>query len=279
MSGDEIGKLAGSYIHMRDNLKKHITEVTHLTAKKERFESELNFAARVQQGFLPQELPKYLNYEFGAVTIPSRFVGGDFYDLIPLQNGRLGLVIGDVSGKGVSAALHMAQLLSDFRHISQIESDPGRVMEIINNLLHKRSRHGMFATATYITLDIGNKTLWIANAGHFPLVIRNYEGVISQHGLNGGIPLGILPNREYQKEQVILNPGDIGLLYSDGATEAQNKNKQQFNFAGISNILEEEIQYSPEELISHLQEGILQFTENMPPHDDMTFLSFRVLKK
>ncbi len=128
-SSDEIGKLAGSYILMRDNLKKHIKEVTHLTADKERLESELNFAARVQQGFLPQELPKYLNYEFGAVTVPSKFVGGDFYDLIPLQNGRLGLVIGDVSGKGVPAALHMAQLLCDFRHISPSVSEPAQVVQ------------------------------------------------------------------------------------------------------------------------------------------------------
>jgi sigma-B regulation protein RsbU (phosphoserine phosphatase) len=148
----------------------------------------------------------------------------------------------------------MAQLLSDFRHISQKESEPDRVMQIINNTLCKRSRHGMFDTATYITLDIDNRTMSITNAGHFPLVIRNHEGVISQHGLNGGISQGILPDPKYQTEQVILNPGDIGLLYSDGATEAQNKNKQQFNFSGISYILEQEAQISPEELISRLQQ-------------------------
>jgi sigma-B regulation protein RsbU (phosphoserine phosphatase) len=148
----------------------------------------------------------------------------------------------------------MAQLLSDFRHISQKESEPDRVMQIINNTLCKRSRHGMFATATYITLDIDNRTISITNAGHFLLVIRNHEGVISQHGLNGGISLGILSDPKYQTEQVILNPGDIGLLYSDGATEAQNKNKQQFNFSGISYILEQEAQISPEELISRLQQ-------------------------
>ena len=112
----------------------------------------------------------------------------------------------------------------------------------------------MFATATYITLDIDNRTMSITNAGHFPLVIRNHEGVIFQHGLNGGISQGILPDPKYQTEQVILNPGDIGLLYSDGATEAQNKNKQQFNFSGISYILEQEAQISPEELISRLQQ-------------------------
>ena len=101
-TSDEIGRLVDSYIHMRDNMKKHIEEVIHLTADKERMESELNFAAQVQQGFLPQEHPKYLNYEFGAVTVPAKFVGGNFYDLIPLQNGHLGLALGDVSGKGVS---------------------------------------------------------------------------------------------------------------------------------------------------------------------------------
>ena len=94
----------------------------------------------------------------------------------------------------------MAQLLSDFRHISQKESDPDRVMQIINNTLCKRSRHGIFAKSTYITLDIDNRTMSITNAGHFPLVIRNHEGVISQNGLNGEISLGILPDPKYQTE-------------------------------------------------------------------------------
>jgi sigma-B regulation protein RsbU (phosphoserine phosphatase) len=101
-TSDEIGRLVDSYIHMRDNMKKYIEEVIHLTADKERMESELNFAAQVQQGFLPQEHPKYLNYEFGAVTVPAKFVGGNFYDLIPLQKGHLALALGDFSGKGVS---------------------------------------------------------------------------------------------------------------------------------------------------------------------------------
>ena len=277
-SDDEIGRLTKSYIHMRDNLKKHINEVTQLTAEKERIESELKFAALVQQGFLPQSLPQIENYEFGAVTVPSKYVGGDFYDLLPLKDGRFGLFIGDVSGKGVSAALYMAQLLSDFRHISQIETDPAQVMSELNNVLYKRSSHGMFATALLITIDIEKKIMWISNAGHFPLAIRNQEGTIKQFGTDGDIPLGILPDRKYKNEQVPLTAGDMGLLYTDGAVEAQNSDHEHFSFPRIASILEKEITDTPQDLIHHLQQAIEKFINKAPTHDDMTFLSFHVLK-
>ena len=126
-TSDEIERLADSYIHMRDNMKKHIEEVTHLTADKERMESELNFAAEVQQGFIPQELPKYLNYEFGAVTIPVKFVGEIFLRPHSTAKRSPWVGIGRCFRQGGIAALHMAQLLSDFRHISQKESEPDRV--------------------------------------------------------------------------------------------------------------------------------------------------------
>jgi sigma-B regulation protein RsbU (phosphoserine phosphatase) len=263
---------------MRDNLKKHISDVTQLTAEKERIESELKFAAQVQQGFLPQALPKIENYEFGAVTVPSKYVGGDFYDFLPLKDSMFGLFIGDVSGKGVSAALYMAQLLSDFRHIAQIQTDPAEVMKELNNVLHKRSSHGMFATALFITIDIEKKIMRICNAGHFPLAIRNQDGMIQQFGTDGEIPLGILPDRKYKNEQVALNAGDMGLLYTDGAVEAQNKDHEHFSYPRIASILEKEINDTPEDLIHHLQRAIEKFINKAPTHDDMTFLSFHVLR-
>jgi sigma-B regulation protein RsbU (phosphoserine phosphatase) len=277
-SGDEIGRLTNSYIHMRDNLKTHINEVTQLTAEKERIESELKFAALVQQGFLPQTLPQIENYEFGAVTVPSKYVGGDFYDLLPLKDGKFGLFIGDVSGKGVSAALYMAQLLSDFRHLSQIETDPAKVISDLNNILYKRSSHGMFASALFISIDIEKKIMSICNAGHFPLAIRSQNGEIQQFGTEGEIPLGILPDRKYTNEQVSLNAGDMGLLYTDGAVEAQNNEHEHFSYPRIASILEKEIDDTPEDLINHLQQAIEKFINKAPTHDDMTFLSFQLLR-
>ncbi|GJL78646.1 MAG: hypothetical protein NPINA01_16350 [Nitrospinaceae bacterium] len=251
-------------------------ELEKVTAEKERIESELKFAKLVQEGFLPQEPPNVANYDFAAAMVPAKFVGGDFYDFIPLKNDQMGIVLGDVSGKGVSAALYMARLLSDFRYIAQFDPAPEKVLHQVNQILCERSRQGMFATALFLLLDRTNKKLKIANAGHHPVLIKSADNTISLKGHKGGIPLGILSEAEYSTEEVQLRKGNTVLLYTDGATETFNEQKESFGLKRLYQVLAKNVS-SPRELIKKTQESIKKFTHRATPQDDLTLLAIKVL--
>ncbi len=251
-------------------------ELEKVTAEKERIETELKLAKLVQDGFLPQEPPRFPNYDFAAEMIPAKFVGGDFYDFIPLKNDQLGIVLGDVSGKGVSAALYMARLLSDFRYISQTDSTPDKVLQQVNQILCERSRHGMFATAIFLLLDRATNKLHIANAGHHPALLNSPANKVQEVGHSGGIPLGILPDSKYSSEEIQLQKGNAVLLYTDGATEPFNENRESFGLDRMCQIVEEGA-HSPKELIGEIQKSIENFTHKATLHDDLTLLTFKVL--
>ncbi|MFQ5451478.1 MAG: GAF domain-containing SpoIIE family protein phosphatase [Nitrospinaceae bacterium] len=251
-------------------------ELKKVTVEKERIESELKFAKLVQEGFLPEKLPQHPHFEFAAKMVPAKFVGGDFYDFIPLKNNRLGMVLGDVSGKGVSAALYMARLLSDFRYLSQMDPDPVMVLKQINRILCERSRQGMFATAIFLLLEMDRCRLRIANAGHPPLLIRGPENRTIEKGRAGGVPLGILPNAEYLAEDIPLESGNLVFLFTDGATEAYNPKREHFGLSRLQQVLTHNTN-SVTKLIGQLQAEIERFTHNAPQQDDLTFLTFKVL--
>ncbi len=251
-------------------------ELKKITAEKERIESELEFAKRVQEGFLPEDPPQYPGYAFAAKALPAKFVGGDFFDFIPLKNNQLGIVLGDVSGKGVSAALFMARLLSDFRYISQNDPDPGRVLAIVNRILCERSRRGMFATAVFLLLDMKNRKLRMANAGHPPVLIRNREHNVVKNSQAGGIPLGILPEANFPAEEIQLNNGDLVFLYSDGAFEPFSNNREQFGLDRLCLSFSKSPD-SPKEVIDTIQQSIKSFAGKTGFHDDLTLLAVQVL--
>ena len=255
--------------------KKSQAALDKITAEKERLESELQFAHLVQEGFLPDEPPDVQGYMFAAKTIPARFVGGDFFDFIPLKDNCLGILIGDVSGKGVSAALFMARLLSDFRYLSQDYTQPASLMNKVNNILFDRSRQGMFATAAYLLLDLTRKKFWAVNAGHHPILMRGKSGKISEQGKAGGIPLGILCDTVYMQEEIRVDDGDLVFLYTDGAVEPADKNGEQFGIKRLCEFISNS-EAEPEVLIDKLQEKIQTFSAHAPPHDDITFLAFNV---
>lgn len=255
--------------------KRSQAALAKLTAEKERLESELQFAHLVQEGFLPDEPPEVPGFKFSAKTIPARFVGGDFYDFIPLKDNRLGILIGDVSGKGVSAALFMARLLSDFRYLAQDYPKPALLMNKVNNILYHRSRQGMFATALFLLLDLKGKKIWAVNAGHHPILIRGKEGGIIERGKMGGIPLGILSDTVYSQEEITVENGGLVFLYTDGAVEPANKSGEQFGAVRLrEHILNGGAE--PGAIIDRLQEKIQIFSAHAPPHDDITFLAFSV---
>jgi serine phosphatase RsbU (regulator of sigma subunit)/HAMP domain-containing protein len=263
-------------IYGRDitKVRKAEKQLEKMTLERNRIESEVKLATLVQEGFLPESPPNLPKYEFSAHTVPAKFVGGDFYDFIELDSNQLGIVLGDVSGKGVSAALFMARLMSDIRYVSLIDPDPVQVISQLNNILVKRSRKGMFATASYLLLDVENRMLKICNAGHHALMIRR-DGNILEAGKAGGIPLGIMENSNYIGEDFSLLPGDLVFLYSDGAVEPVNPQMEQFGMERIQSILLKS-EGKPEETLKEISDSIKQFTQDAPQFDDMTFLMFKV---
>ena len=236
----------------------------------------LEYASLVQKGFLPQEPPQTPGFEFAAQTFPAIEVGGDFYDFIKVGENRLGLLLGDVSGKGVSAALFMARLVSDFRYLSLLDPNPASVMNRLNGLLCERAKKGMFATAINMLLDTQSKTLAFSNAGHHPLGIRDQNGEMALQKQVGGVPLGILPDTVYHSFEISLQPGQLVFLYTDGALEPVNDNKEHFGEARLFDLVTE-FKGHPKNLVIDIKTEIDKFTRSSKQFDDLTVMAFNVL--
>jgi serine phosphatase RsbU (regulator of sigma subunit) len=202
---------------------------------RERIEQELQVAQLIQRQFLPRELPELSGWYMATYYQPAKAVGGDFYDFIELPDGRIGLVCGDVTGKGVPAALVMATTHSILRgDATQFES-PGKVLERANNLLLQDIPPQMFVTYLYGVLDPSTGTLRYANAGHNPPYVHTRDGVVELRAT--GMPLGAMPDMTYEEKEATLAPGDTVLLHSDGLVEAHDPERKMFGFPRLAQLM------------------------------------------
>jgi len=222
---DEVGGLARAFNEM----------VSGLT-DRERMRQELSLAREIQHTLLPQELPALPGWQLCAHYQPAREIGGDFYDFIPLPDDCLGLVIGDVSGKGIPAALVMATARSLLRAAAQRLASPGAVLEQVNDLLHPDIPPKMFVTCLYAVLDPDSGHLQFANAGH-DLPYQQQAGRVFELRARG-MPLGALPAMRYEEQETQLAPGDYVLFYTDGLVEAHNARQEMFGFPRLKALLE-----------------------------------------
>jgi sigma-B regulation protein RsbU (phosphoserine phosphatase) len=199
-------------------------------------ESELAQASEIQRSLLPAEAPVSKEYELAGHNVPCRTVGGDYYDFLPYPDGRLGLVIGDVSGKGLPAALMMSSLQARVQMLIETQPDPASAVGVLNRNIAARCPLGRFITFFYGLLDPATGLLSYSNAGHnYPLVIRADGSVERLSG--GGIIMGLLPTAPYELKHIQLNPGDLLALYSDGVTEAANDRDHEFGEHGLIDFL------------------------------------------
>jgi serine phosphatase RsbU (regulator of sigma subunit) len=198
------------------------------TQVRERLEQELRIARLIQQTLLPKEAPRLPGWQVATFYQPGSAVGGDFYDFLIFPDGLVGLVIGDVTDKGIPAALVMATTRSILRAAAERLVLPGQVLERANELLHADIPPRMFVTCLYALLDPASGRLRYANAGH-DLPYRCRPGSAEELRATG-MPLGLMPSMRYEEKETILAPGDTMLLYSDGLVEAHNPQRDMFGF-------------------------------------------------
>jgi serine phosphatase RsbU (regulator of sigma subunit)/anti-sigma regulatory factor (Ser/Thr protein kinase) len=241
-------------------------------ATRQRFEQELEVARLIQQHFLPKELPDLPGWQIAACYQPAREVGGDFYDVIPLPEGRVGFVIGDVTDKGVPAALVMSATRSVLRASAQRLIEPGEVLERVNEHLCPDMPEKMFVTCLYGVLDPASGLLRFANAGHDLPYVQTAEGVVELRAR--GMPLGLMPGMSYEEKEATLQPGDSLLLHSDGVLEAHDSARDMFG----APRLKETMARSPggRELIDHVLSDLEDFTgPGAEQEDDITMVTLQ----
>lgn len=203
--------------------------------QRERMAQELRVARVIQQTLLPKELPNLSGWTVDAFYRPAREVGGDFYDFIDLGDGRLGVVEGDVTDKGVPAAIVMATCRTMLRATARRYDDPGRVLETVNDTLHVDIPPNMFVTCFYAIIDTVTGVIRYANAGHNLPYVRTDTGVEELRAT--GMPLGLMPGMSYEVKEAKISHGDTVLIHSDGICEAHDPDGEMFGFAGLIGIM------------------------------------------
>jgi steroid delta-isomerase-like uncharacterized protein len=242
--------------------------------ERERIEQELQVARRTQKEFLPKALPDLNGWEFAQYYQPAREVGGDFYDFLDLEDGRLGLVVGDATSKGMPAALVMAAARSMIRALAQTLGSPGEILKRVNAALYPDTPSDMFVTCFYAILDPKSGTLSYANAGHDLPYIRRRSGEDTQELRARGMPLGMMPEMSYEEKVATLREGDSVLFYSDGLVEAHDPHYEMFGFPRLRRLVAE---HDEERLlVDFLMDELSSFVgEDWEQEDDITLVTLR----
>jgi serine phosphatase RsbU (regulator of sigma subunit) len=245
---------------------------SQLGLMRQSMEQELRLARSIQQAFLPKEVPTLEGWQISPLYQPAREVGGDFYDFHPLSGGRLGLVVGDATGKGVPAALVMSTTCGMLRLAAQSHSSPGQMLQGVNEVLFPNIPSNMFVTCFYAILDPTSGSLRYANAGHdVPYLHRSGD---TEEMRARGMPLGLMPEMGYEEKEIVLDSGEAAFFYSDGLVEAHNPQGEMFGFPRLRALVAEHAQ--KESLEEALLEELYSFVgEGWKQEDDITLLTLR----
>lgn len=241
--------------------------------EQSRTEQELSAAYEVQKRFMPRGVPKMPGVTFVAHYDPCRDVGGDLYDFIPLDENRIGIVVGDVSGKGFPAALVMAWVASQLRVAAHLEERPRGVLARINESLLEARQDDLFVTLFYGVLDRRTMDLYFCNAGHVtPLVRRSEPGVVDLIEEGTGLPVGMVEGARFEEGHLHLDPGDTLMLVSDGVTEAMDAQKRMFGIEGLYQAMSVGMPNATD-LVSNVLAGIRHFVDGETQYDDITIVA------
>ncbi|MDD2689082.1 MAG: CHASE2 domain-containing protein [Candidatus Omnitrophica bacterium] len=240
--------------------------------KRQLLEKELDIARAIQRSFLPAEISNFHGLDISSFLQPAKFVAGDLYDVFVIDERKIGVFIGDVSGKGVPAALIMAQTISLFRIFSRQYPNSPEVLNRMNREFYGKFS-GRFVTCMYIIIDIEKKQVSVSSAGHSPLLLhRRGEERILEIELSADLPLGITEDIEYKEVIFNMEEGDEIIVFTDGLSEARDKRNQEFGLANIKNIILKSSRLTAAELSKDIESALFGFSGRQPLHDDITFI-------
>jgi sigma-B regulation protein RsbU (phosphoserine phosphatase) len=242
----------------------------------QQMEHELQMARDIQQSLLPKKNPEIPGASVAGLSHPAREVGGDYFDFIPMGSNRLGVVIADVSGKGVPASLLMSNIQATLRVQALSSNSPGHCITEANTALHKSTASDKYATLFYGILEMEKKTFTSTNAGHnAPMLISS--GECCRRLETGGIVLGMMSDVPFEDESVPLNSGDLLVMFSDGITEAMDDREEEFGEERLIELLSEHQGLDPEALLEKIVSRVKAFTGGTQQQDDMTLVAIKIL--
>ena len=257
-----------------DRMRRQIEASYRILRERDALEREMNVAREVQRELLPHAAPTFEKLEVAGVCRPAVAVGGDYYDFLQHSDGRPGLVIADVSGKGAPAALLMASLQASWRSLFPIAMDPGMLAERLNDALCRSSSVARYATAFLADFDPETRRMTYSNAGHLPgLVIRGAETIRCEEG---GLPIGLFEGVGYQTGSATLAPGDLLALFTDGVSEAPAPDGEEFGSERLADILRAHLESPLETALQAVLDALLDWSGPVDPHDDVTLVLARV---
>jgi serine phosphatase RsbU (regulator of sigma subunit) len=248
---------------------------TELSIEKEKMEKELALAAQIQRDFLPKLTPDLEGFDIIGDMTPCSQVGGDYYDFIPVGSNRLGIVIADVSGKGVGASLHMASLRASLHSEVHPNYSISKMAAKLNNSVHRDTQINTFITFFFCELNQKTGELEFVNAGHNPPIIIDKKGKV-QRLESVGLCLGMFPDVEYQSQRIVMNIDDVMVLYTDGITESRNKDNEEFEEERLIRFLKKHTKLPASDLLGKVYGEVDSFTADVEQMDDMTLV---VVKK
>jgi sigma-B regulation protein RsbU (phosphoserine phosphatase) len=279
-TGDEIEILADAFKEMSERTRNYIDELMHITSEKERMATELSVAAQIQTDMLPKNFPLFPErneFDVYASMSPAKEVGGDFYDIFMIDDDHLGLVMGDVSGKGVSAALFMVKSKTLIQNRAMMGGTPGEILADVNNKLFEGNTARMFVTVWLGILTISSGHVIEANAGHMNPAIKkngkNYELIVKKHGT----VLGLREGKTYIDDEFTLDSGEILYIYTDGVSEAEDTGNNQFGTERMLEALNNLENESPKETLDAMSECLERFADGAIQSDDITMLAIKYI--
>ena len=238
-------------------------------------QNELEVASKMQQSILPASFPETPAYEIFGNMEAAREVGGDFFDVITLEDGRMGIAIADVSGKGVPAALFMMSSRTLLKGAAIGMPQPGDVLREVNSLLSDDNDSLMFVTLFYAVYDPANGKLSYANGGHNPPLIVHPDGSSEELPTTEGVALGVMGDLDYEQGEIELAPGDTAVLYTDGVSEAMNASEEEFGMERLHQVFANASQTDARSANSAVFDAVRTFADGTPQSDDITCLTLR----
>ena len=250
-------------------------ELREVQEEKKRIDFDLELAQDIQQAFLPKAFPAGGNLQFAAYCHSARKVAGDFYDVLPLIGSAQVLLLGDVCGKGIAAALYMARVMSYFRVVASLRNDTEGLLPYVNGFLAREWSDRTFATACMVAINMGRSTASIYGAGHPPpYLICEKRGTLSPVAVRNGLPLGVDENSEFDRFDLTLDSGDSLVLYTDGITDAVDGKGDFFGAARLEEVLRTH-HGQPDALVTAVAQAVADFSTGQPQTDDQSILVVR----